>query len=209
MPTKTKMVRGRNKRKSQEVSGHATNEDPSGTTRRHHKARSDVRQRINSSSDSSDDDKSDDENELKERSNVSRPSSLMTGAAALAALNGRVRNDANAKDVSASPVETETREEQITGVAGGLSGGVHLTDNDVDVIVSFCKNTLFRKVKFISHDMQMVCGGKICNYVLDGVNCRSTHRGDTWKLVQHNVKRTITQKRNNVSGEIKKAFKSK
>lgn len=109
--------------------------------------------------------------------------------------------------------EEETRRAAAAGLlkvsANKSSGEVFLTENDIDVITTFCKNTLFREVKFVSHDRQMMLGGKICDYVLDGVNCHDEHRQQTWELVQSKVKKIITQKRNNSSGEVKKAFMSK
>jgi len=111
--------------------------------------------------------------------------------------------------------EEETRRAAAAGLLkvslkkSSSSGEVFLTENDIDVITSFCKNTLFREVKFVSHDRQMMLGGKICDYVLDGVNCRDEHRQQTWELVHSKVKKIITQKRNNSSGEVKKAFMSK
>lgn len=74
------------------------------------------------------------------------------------------------------------------------------------LVESYVKRQLFRWVKFINSDMMLACGGPLCVKVRKELNYASDGFGHVWLSIRDTIKNTITMKRNNVSGEMKKEF---
>ena len=91
-------------------------------------------------------------------------------------------------------------------VNNSVKGKVHLTNNDVQVVQSYCKKTLFPLIKFISGDKQMQCDGKIATKVLEGVGASKRHYGETWNLIKSTVTKEVTARRNTINGLMRKEF---
>jgi len=81
--------------------------------------------------------------------------------------------------------------------------------NHMMVVESYVKRQLFRYVKFINSDAMLAVGGPLCIKVMKELNYHSNGFHNVWLAIRDGIKNTITMKRNNVSGEMKKEFISK
>lgn len=81
-----------------------------------------------------------------------------------------------------------------------------LGPRDYSVVRDYIVNTLFTRVKFVTTNDQLFLTGPITRNILTSLHIPKERWASVWEITRPQVKPIINQKRNNVNGEVKKAF---
>ena len=76
-------------------------------------------------------------------------------------------------------------------------------------VEQFVREHLFSWVKIIVDDSMLDFGGNMANWCLDRMHVTKENRFTFWNGHRREIKRAINQRRNNISGDMKKKFLSK